>query len=332
MIGRNLHRRNPEAISTRILETLVSYLGRSSENEIYGNRKIFCEYAGVDSNSLIFGRIQHGWVSSNIQRTLIKNDLVETFVWNQQSGNHCSNLGLNRVISIGSPWLYMLEITKRLGWPINKPNSSERKIDELWIYGAHSTKTQTGNLDLQLLNFLDAANNSDGGTVYVMLFYVDFFSLEEYVKSNYQNLTVFTSLGGRLHCSSADSHLFNLFWILNNSKTVVVDVPTTALLYAITMGCHVAWHKNKNYDSVLRECVDRNDSNLITLLTMTGEASQTINEIANKELGLDSLKSPEEIRALFRWKSDTSFSLFKYFITLKYLLTLPHKLKSLRAK
>ena len=315
-----------------MLETLVSYLGRSSENEIYGNRRIFCEYAGVDSNSLIFGRIQHGWVSSNIQRTLIKNDLVETFVWSQESRNHCATLGLKRVTPIGSPWLYMLEITRRLGWPISKSNSSERKIDELWIYGAHSTKIKTWNLDSQLLDFLDAANNSDGKTIYVMLFYVDFFLAEEYVKSNYPNLKVFTSLGGRLQSSSADSHLFNLFWILNNSKTVVLDVPTTALLYAITMGCSISWHKNKNYDSVLRDCVKRHDSNLISLLTITGETTQTIVEIANHELGLESLKSPEEIRALFRLKSDANSSLFKYFVTLKYLFTLPHKLRSLRAR
>jgi hypothetical protein len=315
-----------------MLETLLSYFGRSSENEIYGIRRIFCEYAGVDSNSLIFARIQHGWVSSNIQRTLIKNDLVETFVWNQESRNHCAALGLKRVIPIGSPWLYMLEIARRLGWPVSKSSNSERKIDELWIYGAHSTKIQTGDLDSQLLDFLDAANKSDRKTVHVMLFYVDFFLVEEYVKVKYPNLTVFTSLGGRLHSSSADSHLFNLFWILNNSKRVVLDVPTTALLYAITMGCDVSWHKNKNYDSILRDSIQRDDSNLVSLLTITGETTQTIIDIANRELGLESFKSPEEIRALFRWKSDANFSFFNYFVTLKYLFTLPYKVRSVRSR
>lgn len=328
LIGRNLHLRNPESVSTRALETLVSYFGHSSENEIYGNRRILCEYAGVDSSTLVFGRIQHGWVSSNNQRTLIKNDLVDTYVWSNNSATHCTRNGLKRVTSIGSTWLYFLEIAKRLGWTVNGNDDSERSIDELWIYGAHSTKLQTGEPDHQLKEFLEAANNSNAKLKRVLLFYIDYHAAEDFIKNNYPSLKVITALGSRLHSASADSHLFNIFWILNDSKRVILDVPTTALLYAITMGCKVSWYKNDNYHEVLRDSQERQDLNLITLLTLEDSINQQVMEIVNRELGLESMKSPKEIRDLFRWGLQRKCKLFLYSTTLRYFLTLPSKIRT----
>ncbi len=331
MIGRNLHLRNPESISTRVLETLVSYFGRSSENEIYGNRRILCEYAGVDSSFLVFGRIQHGWVSSNNERTLLRNDLVDSFVWSEHTKNYCTDYGLKRVTPIGSTWLYLLELAKRLGWTINGNNDYERKTDELWIYGAHSTKLQKGALDSQLIEFLDAANYSNAKNKVVLLFYVDYLAAQVFIEKNYPDLRVLTSLGSRLHSASADSHLFNMFWILNNSKRVILDVPTTALLYAISMGCRISWHKNSNYHKILRDSKEREDFNLIELLTLEGSISDQALEIVSHELGHESMKSPKEIRMLFHWDSPRKFHSFRYTKTLRYFLTLPSKLRTLRA-
>ncbi len=332
MIGRKLHQRDPEAISTRILETFVSYLGHSSENEVYGNRRIFCEYAGVDSRSLVFGRIQHGWVSGNNQRTLIKNDLVDTYLWSDNSRQFCITRGLSRIHSIGSPWLYLLEISKRLGWGINLNNDSERSIDELWIYGAHSTKTPTDNLDVQLQDFLEAANKSHAKNKSVLLYYVDYFHLTHEAKSNYPNLQILTALGGRLHSATADAHLYILYWLLNNCKTVVFDVPTSALLYAVTMDCKISWHKNDNHKSRLSDAIMRNDDFLTTLMSFEGAPSQMIKVGVRAELGFESLKTPEEIRQLFNWNKSNISKFRRFYKPLKYLYTLPFKLGTLRAK
>jgi hypothetical protein len=310
---------------------MVSYFGHSSENEIYGNRKILCEYANVDSDSLVFGRIQHGWVSFNLERTLIKNDLVDTYVWSKKSKNFCTQMGLKRVDSIGSTWLYFLEITKRLGWSINQNNDSERKIDELWIYGAHATTTPEGDSDQELDNFLKAANNSLAKNKVVLLYYIDYFFVSKYVHFTYPELRIFTALGGRIHTSSAESHLYNLFWILNNSKKVILDVPTTALLYAITLNCDVAWHKNKNYNYAIDESIKRKDSNLTALLSVDGFIGQDVKTIVHEELGSESMRTPEQLRSLFKW-GDRNSMIFTLLKILHYFLTIPLKLKTLKTK
>lgn len=332
MVGRKLHQRDPEAISTRILETLVSYLGHSSENEIYGNRKILCEYASVDSKSLVFGRIQHGWVHMNNQRTLIKNDLVDTYLWSDNSRQFCINRGLSRIHSIGSPWLYLLEISKRLGWRVNLNNDSERSIDELWIYGAHSTKTPKDNVDVQLQDFLEAADKSQAKNKSVLLYYIDYFHLTHEAKSRYPNLQFLTALGGRLHSSTADAHLYILYWLLNNCKTVVFDVPTSALLYAVTMDCKISWHKNSNHITILNDSIMRNDDLLTALMSFEGAPSQMIKVGVGAELGFESLKTPEEIRQLFNWNISKISKFRRLYKSLYYFCTLPFKLGTLRAK
>ncbi len=330
MIGKNLHKKNPLATHTRIAETLVSYLGYSSENEIYGIRKILCEYAKVTSSRMIQGRIQHGWVYSNTQRTLIRNSLLDTYVWSSVSESHLRGLGFNNIFAIGSPWLYLLKIVKNLGWRINSIEEKEnRKIDELWIYGSHSVTTQS-DLDPNLLDFLNAASSSSAVSKKVMLYYVDFFSLDAVQKEQFQDLEIFTSLGSRLQSASSESHLFNVFHILNSTKKIVINVPTSALLYAISLNCEVQWFKSEGYWSSLENAKNLQDEALVSVLENASISQTELMRFAMTELGLNSIKSPEDLASILRI-DNSKYGIMKRFVRfINYLMLLPVRIRTLR--
>lgn len=332
MIGKNLHRRNPLAISTRVMETLISYLGFSSENSIYGNLKILCEYAGVEQNAKVMGRIQHGWVSDSLSRTLIRNNMLDSYVWSKVSEDYLKSNGIRNIKAIGAPWLYLLKIMENFGWDINDNTQSARNIDELWIYGAHSvgidSETQTESLN----EFLDAANRSSASRVYVLLYYADFYSLSEKEKNRYENIKIITSLGARLRSSSSEAHLYMLFQILSQTKKIVLDIPTSALLYGLSLSCELEWHKSKGYASYLCAAKTRGDTDIVKIMDCPNQPLKFLEAFTMNELGRDSLRTATELRRIFGWKNSGFSWKFRIFKAAHYFILVPFRIKGLRRK
>ena len=274
-----------------------------SENEVYGNRKILCDYASVPSGSRILGRLQHGWVADNEYETLIRNSLVDSYVWTKLSEKYLRDNGIRNVHAIGAPWLYMLRLLSRLGYQVEKEKIS-RPIDELWIFGGHSvTKTESLSKISELIEFLNAANSSEARNKLVLLFYVDYFALDKQIKERYQNLTILTTLTSRLRTSTAESHLFNLFHIFSQSKTIVLDYPTTAMLYGLSLGCGIRWYHHSNFVNYRNYLVAQKKYELVHLMDNDDLSPEEKISFSLKKMGNDDVRDPEELRELFLWEN-----------------------------
>ena len=330
MLGKNLHQRNPLAISTRVMEILISYLGFSSENEIYGNRKILCEYAGVDQNTKAMGRIQHGWVHDSLGRTLIRNRILDSYVWSKVAENFCKSNGITNIKAIGAPWLYLLKIMENFGWNIDEHPRGSRNIDELWIYGSHSVGIDAGTQNEGLDKFLDAANRSAGSKVFVLLYYTDFYSLNQNKRNHYKNIKIITALGARLRSSSSDAHLYVLFQILIQTKKIVLDIPTSALLYAISLGCEIEWYKSEEYTSYLTKAKIRGDADLAKIMENPNQSLKFLEAFIMNELGHESVKTAIALRRIFGWKKSGLSWAFRIHKAAHYFILVPFRIRGLK--
>ena len=301
---RKRHLLDPSKLHTRIFEMFFSFFGLSSENEAYGNLRIINEYAGVPDHTKLIGRIQHGWVSGKNSRTSINNNILDSFVWCSTAENACKQLGYNNVTAIGAPWLYLLENMKSRGFGMNLA-SRPRGVGELWILGAHSVSLSKDIDRSRLYEFLEAAHCSPSEKKWVLLFYTDYYSLTESDFEKYSDLTIITALGSRLKSSSADAHLYTIFFILLQANRLVLDVPTTALLYGFSLGCQIKWFKNASYRETLQSAIERSDLSILDLLENGEQYTQEEGlEFAMRELGRENVKTPQDILYLFGWEKE----------------------------
>ena len=323
---------DPSKLSTRVYEILLSYFGFSSENEVYGNLRIINEYAQVPDHTRLIGRIQHGWVSGKNSRTSINNNILDSFVWSSTAENTCKNLGFKNVIAIGAPWLYLLENMKSRGFGENLA-LVPRGIGELWILGAHSVSISKNRDQSRLYEFLEAAHNSPCRKKWVLLFYTDYYSLSKSDFEKYPDLVIITALGSRLKSSSADAHLYTMFFILLQAEFLILDAPTTAILYGLSLGCRVKWFKNASYSETLQSAIERNDLSILNLLENGEHFTQEEGFVFSmEELGHESIKSPQEIRSLFGWDKEGLKLKFRIRKLIEFLLKAPFRFRTIRYK
>jgi len=279
------------------LETTVR---GARENLDFGNLFIMNEYAQVPIGTKVLGRLQHGSVPLSVAQAGYNNNLHSTYVWNLQAERFAINLGWKNFHTIGAPWIYLLELQKSMGLDETLVNTLEnRPIDELWIYANHSNYMDDG-FESGLEAFLCAASQSHAVEKVILLFWYDYIKLPHEIRNRYPLLKIIT-LGDRAKCSTANAHLFQLHSILTRTKSVVIDFPGTPFFYALSVDCKIIWLKNSNFVSGLV------DANLIENVELVKAMAEEVvmpsqyRQLVRDNLGLNHMKSPEEIRRLFHW-------------------------------
>jgi hypothetical protein len=270
------------------------------------------EYAGVTQKRKLRGRYQHGWYAF-AERDFWINDYVKTYVWNKGMIDKASSRQFTDYHDIGSSWLYFLELLKRRGL-IELADLNLGNIEELWVFGSHSTKSQKANME-SLLNFVMRAKESPVSSKLVLLYELDY---QFFIKSmNSINVDVpIISLGPRNSSFYSKSHFFNLYHLLVSSKLVITNYPTSLICYSLSLNKDVKWFKDDDFIDALNSVRTFGSFELQTL--MEGEI---VNAIKHKdffmsELGINSMRSPEELRKLFFWNSGlrNSLRVFRYLI------------------
>jgi len=281
-----------------------SALNGATENSDYGNDSILREYI-EDKNIKIRGRIQHGWAVASVGKTYYLNDLLPSYLWSTESQEHANSLGWKNVNTIGAPWLYLHENLKSKGFKYTKLVGPVSKERSLWVFGAHSNLVNEIEQD-EICNFLDLAlEDSSKCRVTVLLSYLDFQTYKVLLEEKYLELDIKT-LGERRGSSSSNAHLYNLFHLLNETDVVVIDHPSTLVLYALSMRKRVVWLRNSAYIKVISLLENMQDQTIVSV--MKGEISSTdkLETYALKQLGADNLKSKSELRSLI--KKNNNFS------------------------
>jgi hypothetical protein len=281
-----------------------SALNGATENSDYGNDSILREYI-EDKSIKIRGRIQHGWAVASVGKTYYLNDLLPSYLWGTESKEHADSLGWRNVNTIGAPWLYLLENLKSRGFmPIQKVSSSSEERS-LWVFGSHSNLVnEVGQVEIS--KFLNLAlEDSRKCRVTVLLSYLDFQTYKVLLEEKYLELDIKT-LGERRGSSSSNAHLYNLFHLLNEADVVVIDHPSTLVLYALSMRKRVVWLRNSAFMGIISVLQNMQDRTIVAIMNGEIHSMNELETYALKQLGADNLKSKSELRSLI--KKNNNFS------------------------
>lgn len=258
------------------------------------------EYTEVPFNTNFIGRLQHGWVVAKESGMFFSNDVVSTYVWSKHSETWARRHGWTNTVAIGAPWLYLITILEKQGWNRQKTVANEdRSIDELWVYGLHSSLMEDGK-ERGLREFLIAASESSAKRKLVLLSSTDMIKMQTLNLADFAGLEIAT-LGDRRNTSSSSSHLHRIFHLLAQVKILVTDYPTTLLLYAATFGCDIRWFKNSTFDLGLETAKNTNNQELLKIMQCEAIFALDIKEFALSNLGADCVQTKEELRRTLRW-------------------------------
>ena len=284
----------------KILDVLRTNFFGAVENRDYGNLDILAEYCGVSTDSKVMGRIQHGWAVFSVGETYYRNDFANTFVWTRKAQVWATSMGWNNYIDIGAPWLYLLKLLERDGWIFsNKLNVAEKQDKELWVYGNHSDVTLK-NVPQELLDFFNTARSSSK-EITILLQYRDYDSIVMNCPELITGLNVVT-LGQRTNSATANAHLFRIFHLLSQFKIIVIDWPSSLLLYGITLNCEVRFLESDQLKLAIKLAIELGDFELVDVLSKSRHTGSDLQSFALSRLGNASLKEPEELRELLNWR------------------------------
>ena len=287
----------------KIIDFAKSVRRGSDENKDYGNLYILNEYAGVPFGVPIIGRLQHGWMPDLEYELEYKNNLLNTYVWTEESEQGARNKGWKNFYAIGAPWLYLLENLRSVGAISHDiENTQKKQFQELWVYGHHSVKNDDGR-EYNLLGFLEDAIRSPEASKLVLLAPVDFNKLNEISPTTFKKIPIMT-LGNRRNSSTANAHLYNLLYLLSSVNTVVIDYPSTLILYAGTLGNAIRWNKNASFEFGYNQISEIKNQTLLSFMQHEKLPQIEFSKYALKTLGQSSLRKPNELRNLFHWNTN----------------------------
>jgi hypothetical protein len=159
--------------------------------------------------------------------------------------------------------------------------------------------------ELNLDTFIESARKSHARKKVVLLHIADFDKIKKRNDWRYDDIEIRT-VGNRRNSATANSHLFNIYNLLSNTSRIIIDAPTTLMLYAGTLGCEVIWHKNNSFRDAHKVVEIQEDLELLALMESEVINSDLLQAFAGKALGIENVKSPAELRNLFGWDEDGS--------------------------
>ncbi len=295
----------------------------SPENQVYGNSTILNHFANTKDRP-VRGRLQHGWPAHSAHGLYYKNDFLPTLVWTSGAKEAALRKGWKNYQSIGAPWLYLLQILEGDGWDVSKSTRTMSKAESLWIYGRHALGTSTTNKK-RLLNFLSSANQNANPGDYCLLYFEDFDSLSQPERHKFHRLRIVT-LGQRSSSFISDSHLVRIFHLLKSVDRVKIDHPSTIVLYALTLNIEVEWIRNSAWEDAVLRAKELEFIDLVKLMNSTPSDSLSHRSFAFSQLGLESVKTREGLRAILLGNSLRNRFLIATFSPATTLLMFPFKL------
>jgi len=309
-----MHKNDLESKIGKIHYLIRSALNGATENSDYGNDSILREYI-EDKSIKIRGRIQHGWAVASVGKTYYLNDLLPSYLWSTESQEHANSLGWKNVNTIGAPWLYLLENLKSNGFMAKQKASASSELTRLWVFGAHSNLVNEVGLE-EISKFLELAQeDSRKCRVTVLLSYLDYQTYKVMLGTEYTDLDIKT-LGVRRGGSSSNAHLYNLFHLLNESDEVVIDHPSTLVLYALSMRKRVFWLRNSAFVQTISVLESMQDKKIISIMNGEINSVNDLETYALEQLGFENLKSKCELRCLIKKNNSLFMIMTKMFVSI----------------
>ena len=289
----------------------------------YGHREIILKAAGLPDNNLLLGIVQHGvgptFTLHSDWPTPRFNSLKRTPLWVYSKENEVElrNLGVRDVKAIGSPWLYSINENAN-GLPSLLPNSS--KGEYCLVFPSHTNFayleiTSEEEIVSRIKKWKEIAKND---RVMICLYWVEFLDQRWHKVAELE--------GVKLTCvgigatdplwSKSESRLDfykNLHSLLINSSYCIFEGFTSAIFYASSLEIPFAIFATGFEDRKIAA-----SSHFLQerawLLANAGSHFDTITtekiftEKSLALLGIDQLRSREELKSILEWRVLTSLS------------------------
>jgi len=294
-----------------------------SEQFAYGHREILLKYCGIDYSAQIIGNLQHGVLGPNEPidfRTprFLGGFKSKFYVYSQSTELKGRDSRFSNVHAIGSPWLYLKKSVNP------KPPLDPVKGKKILVMPAHSqtnvwTRENKSQKRLRAQLFKQVIGSS---MATVCLHGIDFCDSE--------TRNAFSEVGFDVTClglsnlnlpwsqsSNRVRILFDLMQLMQSHTHFVTDEYGTPLFYAINMGLKIALHpeirdvvefqlpnpSRQDYfeTNAAQDAKDFFSKNMSSALNKFGSAND-FEAIANNILGVESVKSPSELREVLDYR------------------------------
>ena len=91
-------------------------------NHFYGHAHIMARYVGLEEPPRMWGYLQHGWnMHDGFAVGTVFAPRYPKFVWSQACARRGWADGLRDYVTVGAPWLYLLELEKQREWLADAP-------------------------------------------------------------------------------------------------------------------------------------------------------------------------------------------------------------------
>lgn len=298
-----------------------------SESFAYGHREIILDAAGLDHSSLILGRIPHGgWAHPELSNPAPILDPIgremPQYMWNEPQAAAATRSGAKKAVSIGAPWLYLLQQRRRATvWDLATRNSGGSDLTgpirgRILVFPHHSTESDIVEFDSMPARM---SHSLDPSRTTVCLAWQDFLCRSTRDSFSEAGFSV-TCAGYRGVGESAGStagdrvdFLPNLLEFFDAHDLIVSDAVSTALIYAASLGKRVrvmselgsgSRHQYWTCESIHGpRCPGDNGectrSEYAWMKRADADARDHLEQLANA-LGPESLRSQSDLRAILK--------------------------------
>jgi hypothetical protein len=289
------------------------------DNNWYGHRSILAEYCCI-KDTHVFASIQHGitpfWMPNELGRR--KLNYTPYLCWDKNTELHCHQNGIKNVKAIGAPFIYLHKLySKKVDISLKKRN--------VILFPSHSSISEKRNLNYCNL-LIEYIEKKYKPPYTVCFYYKDLHKINKafFLRKNW----LIVCNGNRVN----KSFLKNLYNNLINHNIVLCAELGSTMFYSLFLEKKTSLILKVKENSFYKEIenpkrgfdkekyikfMDRHN-----FLKNKGFIDKKLGKrLANKVLGLNNLKSKNELKAYLGWNNKIKIFLAKLFakiLDLKY--------------
>jgi len=264
-------------------------------NHFYGHAHIMARYVGLKHPPMLWGYLQHGW---NLHDGFaIGTDVLpgsNLFVWSEAVARRGRSLGRRNYHVIGAAWAYLLEME-----PADDPEPAR---EGTIFYPFHGWEGQEVTGDHTKM--LQTLREVEDGPLTICLYWNEY--RNPAIRKVYEDAgcrVVSHGVRGFNYQGTDQRFLYKQLEELRRHRRVVSNRLSSAIFYGASVGCEVGVYgdpmtlvgEHPAYGGVERQ------HRLWPELHQEAVPMRLAREIATEELGSAHVRTPAEIRDLFRW-------------------------------
>lgn len=257
------------------------------DNDWYGHRGILAEYCS-HKNSPVYATILHGWLwKVDPGRKGRRFKSAPFLMWNKRNLESCKLNGVENVISVGAPFLYLCKIIDRVNLnPEGTLFIPQHDTTHVFYESPH-------------LEFIENIEKQYPAPYTVSIFHNDP-DFEQIAKIYKDAGWMVFSAGPR----SSSDFLYNVYHCIVKHSHILSNDLTSAIFYAAYLGRSIRILDQHIWpNSLIHHIKDDQGFTEFVKRLMQGLSGDDARNLGALELGKDSIQTPEELRESLGWNS-----------------------------